>query len=183
MILSRNISFATSLVLTAIIAAGLGYYAGAAHVPEARITAGPTASAPQTEPDTSAFPGPFAGEMMRVVDGDTFKARVQIWFGQEITTSVRVRGFDAPEIKGKCAEESKAAQEATKMLREILASGPVTLHNIGPDKYFGRVVASVHVKLSDGRETDVAQMMIAAGLGRPYNGGTRGGWCEKVAGR
>jgi len=181
MILSRNISFATALVLTAIIAGGLGYYAGVAHVPETRTT--PPASTPQAELDASAFPGPFPGALVRVVDGDTFKARVQIWFGQEITTSVRVRGFDAPEIKGKCAEESKAAQEATKMLREILASGPVTLHNIGPDKFFGRVVASVHVKLSDGRETDVAQMMIAAGLGRPYNGGTRGGWCEKVAGR
>ena len=183
MILSRNIGFATALVLTAVTAASLGYYAGAAHVPETRITAGATASAPQPEPGTSAFPGPFAGEIMRVIDGDTFKARVQIWFGQEITTSVRVRGYDAPEIKGKCAEESKAAQEATGMLREILASGPVTLHNIGPDKYFGRVVASVQVKLSDGHETDVAQMMIAAGMGRPYNGGTRSGWCEKVAGR
>ncbi len=181
MILSRNIGFATALVLTAIMAAGLGYYAGVAHVPETRST--PPASTPQTELDASAFPGPFAGAIVRVVDGDTFKARVQVWFGQEITTSVRVRGFDAPEIKGKCAEESKAAQEATHMLREILASGPVTLHNIGPDKYFGRVVASVHVKLSDGRETDVAQMMIATGMGRPYNGGTRGGWCEKVAGR
>jgi len=183
MILSRNIGFASALVLTAIMAAGLGYYAGTVHVPETRITAGPTASAPQPAPDTSAFPGPFAGEIVRIVDGDTFKARVQIWFGQEITTSVRVRGYDAPEIKGKCAEESNAAQEATGMLREILASGPVTLHNIGPDKYFGRVVASVHVKLKDGVDTDVAQMMIAAGMGRPYNGGTRGGWCEKVAGR
>ena len=67
------------------------------------------------------------------------------------------------------------------MLREILSSGPVTLHDIGPDKYFGRVVAQVHVKLKDGIDTDVAQMMIAAGLGRPYNGGTRGSWCEKVA--
>ena len=181
MILSRNIGFATALVLTAVTAAGLGYYAGVAHVPETHTTT--DRSAPQPAPDTSAFPGPFTSEIVRVVDGDTFKTRLQVWFGQEMTTSVRVRGFDAPEIKGKCAEESKAAQEATKMLREILASGPVTLHDIGPDKYFGRVVASVRVKLSDGRETDVAQMMIAAGMGRPYNGGTRGGWCEKVAGR
>ena len=179
MVLSRNMGFATALVLTAVTAASFGYYAGVTHAPDMRIT--PSPSAPQSTPIASAFPGPFAGEIVRVVDGDTFKARVQVWFGQEITTSVRVRGFDAPEIKGKCAEESKTAQEATNMLREILASGPVTLHNIGPDKYFGRVVASVHVKLKDGVDTDVAQMMIAAGMGRAYNGGTRGGWCEKVA--
>lgn len=181
MILSRNIGFATALVLTATIAASLGYYAGVRNAPEMRIA--PSASVQAATPNVSAFPGPFASEIVRVVDGDTFKARVQVWFGQEITTSVRVRGFDAPEIKGKCAKESKAAQEATNMLRDILSSGPVTLRTIGPDKYFGRVVASVHVKLGDGIETDVAQMMIAAGMGRPYNGGTRGGWCEKVAGR
>jgi endonuclease YncB( thermonuclease family) len=179
MILSRNMGFATALVLTAVTAASLGYYAGISHAPDMRIM--PNPSAQQSAPNASAFPGPFAGEIVRVVDGDTFKARVQVWFGQEITTSVRVRGFDAPEIKGKCAEESKAAQDATDMLREILASGPVTLHHIGPDKYFGRVVAHVHVTLKDGVETDVAQMMIAAGMGRPYNGGTRASWCEKVA--
>ncbi len=178
MILSRNIGFATSLVLTACGAGAIGYYAGVTHAPELRITSVQTS---QPLPVAAGFPGPFRSEIVRVLDGDTFRARVQVWFGQEITTSVRIRGFDAPEIKGKCAEESKAAQEATDMLRDILSGGPVTLHNIGPDKYFGRVVASVQVKLKDGVETDVAQMMIAAGMGRPYNGGTRGGWCEKVA--
>ena len=177
MILTRNIGFASMLILTACGAGAAGYYAGSMRAPETRASRDPA----QTAPMSAGFPGPFASDMMRVVDGDTFKARVPIWFGQEITTSVRVRGFDAPEVKGKCAEESKAAAEATDMLREILSSGPVTLHDIGPDKYFGRVVAQVHVKLKDGIDTDVAQMMIAAGLGRPSNGGTRGSWCEKVA--
>ena len=180
MILSRNIGLATALVLVASIAASLGYYAGALQAPELRATPMQTA---HHAPVAAGFPGPFSSDILRIIDGDTFKARVQVWFGQEITTSVRIRGFDAPEIKGKCAEEINAAQQAADMLRDILESGPVTLHNIGPDKYFGRVVASVHVKLKDGIETDVAHMMIAAGMGRPYNGGTRGGWCEKIAGR
>jgi endonuclease YncB( thermonuclease family) len=180
MILSRNIGTATALVLTASIAGSIGYYAGATHAPETRVL---PMDAQHHAPVTTGFAGPLPSEIVRIVDGDTFKARVQVWFGQEITTSVRVRGFDAPELKGKCAEEIKAAQEAADMLREILSSGPVTLRNIGPDKYFGRVVASVHVTLKDGIETDVAQMMIAAGMGRAYNGGTRGGWCEKIAGR
>jgi micrococcal nuclease len=180
MILSRNMGLATSLVLTACLAGGIGYYAGAAHAPDMRAIQTQNS---QHVPAAAGFPGPLGTEIVRVIDGDTFKARVQVWFGQEISTSVRLRGFDAPEIKGKCAEESKAAHEATDMLREILASGPVTLRNIGPDKYFGRVVASVHVTLKDGIETDVAEMMIAAGMGRAYNGGTRGSWCEKIAGR
>ena len=180
MILSRNLGFATALILTACAAGSLGYWVGASQTPDLRVSS----PSPLQRTTTSAgFAGPLASEVLQIIDGDTFKARLQIWFGQEITTSIRVRGFDAPEVKGKCADETKAAAEATQMLRDILGSGPVTLHDIGPDKYFGRVVASVHVKLKDGVETDVAQMMITAGMGRPYNGGTRGGWCEKVAGR
>ena len=182
MILSRDIGFATALVLTACVAGSIGYYAGSTRAIAPHQDLGPIVSSAQSRSNIG-FAGPLATEVVKIIDGDTFKARLQIWFGQEVTSSIRVRGFDAPEIKGKCAEEIKAAQEATHMLREILASGPVTLHDIGPDKYFGRVVASVHVKLKDGIETDVAQMMIAAGMGRPYNGGTRGGWCEKIAGR
>ena len=179
MILSRNIGLATTLILTACVAGAIGYYAGASRAPDLHVDQ----NAHQSSSTRAGFSGPMASEVLQIVDGDTFKARLQIWFGQEITTSIRVRGFDAPEVKGKCPEETKAAAEATQMLRDILASGPVTLHDIGPDKYFGRVVASVHVTLKDGVETDVAQMMIAAGMGRPYNGGTRGSWCEKVAGR
>lgn len=178
MIAARHIGFATTLVLTACAAGAVGYYAGQTHAPDMRIT--PTQTSHPIQ-QSAGFPGPLSSEITRVMDGDTFKARVQVWFGQDITTSVRIRGFDAPEIKGKCAEESKAAQDATQILRDILGSGPVTLHNIGPDKYFGRVVASVRVTLKDGIETDVAQMMIAAGMGRPYNGGTRGSWCDKIA--
>ena len=180
MILSHKINIATSLVLTALIAASLGYYAGMQqHAPEIYI---PSRTGTQTH-GNAGFSGPLVTNVERVIDGDTFKARLQVWFGQDVLTSVRIRGFDAPELKGKCAEEMKAAQDATDMLRDILNSGPVTLHDIGPDKYFGRVVASVRVKLKDGIETDVAEMMIAAGMGRPYNGGARGSWCGKVAGR
>ncbi len=179
MILSRNIGFAIALILTACVAGAIGYSAGASRAPDMRVEQ----KAPQRGSTRAGFSGPMASEVLQIVDGDTFKARLQIWFGQEITTSIRVRGFDAPEVKGKCPEETKAAVEATHMLRDILSSSPVTLHDIGPDKYFGRVVASVHVTLKDGVETDVAQMMIAAGMGRPYTGGTRGSWCDKVAGR
>ncbi|HAP10121.1 MAG TPA: nuclease, partial [Afipia sp.] len=44
-------------------------------------------------------------EVVRVVDGDTFEARVHLWPGLEMTTRVRLRGIDAPEMKGACAEE------------------------------------------------------------------------------
>jgi endonuclease YncB( thermonuclease family) len=37
-------------------------------------------------------------EVVRVIDGDTFEARVRIWPGMDVTTRVRLRGIDAPEL-------------------------------------------------------------------------------------
>ena len=61
---------------------------------------------------------------------------------------------------------------------ELLAGQPAHQHsvqitNVKHGKYAGRVVADVLVggkKLSD--------MLIAEGLGRPYEGGRRESWCQ-----
>jgi endonuclease YncB( thermonuclease family) len=36
-------------------------------------------------------------EVLRVLDGDTFEARLHLWPGLEVTTWMRLRGIDAPE--------------------------------------------------------------------------------------
>jgi hypothetical protein len=40
----------------------------------------------------------YRADVLRVIDGDTFEARVRIWSGFEITTRVRLRAIDAPEL-------------------------------------------------------------------------------------
>ena len=58
------------------------------------------------------LPGPFAFELLEVIDGDTFRARVDIWLGQSVTVKVRLKGVDTPEMNGKCAAEKKLARQA-----------------------------------------------------------------------
>lgn len=112
-------------------------------------------------------------EVVRVVDGDTFEARVHLWPGLEMTTRVRLRGVDAPEIKGACADEFRMAEAAGEMLRALLADGDVAIFNIGPDKYNGRVVADAATR----RTPSVSSALLTSGHARPYQGGKRGGWC------
>lgn len=123
------------------------------------------------------IPGPLRVDDLRIVDGDTFGARVRVWFGHEVRSLIRIRGFDAPERAARCVEEARRAAEATDMLAEILAAGPVRVSSISGDKFFGRVVADVSVRLRDGHEADVASLMLAAGHGRPYAGRRRETWC------
>jgi hypothetical protein len=38
----------------------------------------------------------YRADVLRVIDGDTFEARIRIWSGFEITTRVRLRAIGAP---------------------------------------------------------------------------------------
>jgi endonuclease YncB( thermonuclease family) len=65
------------------------------------------------------------------------------------------------------------ASLATAALAARLATGGVTLSDVGRDKYGGRVVARVR----DAGGRDVAAALAAAGLVRPY-AGRRPDWCS-----
>jgi endonuclease YncB( thermonuclease family) len=112
-------------------------------------------------------------DVVRTIDGDTFEARVHVSPELNLTTRVRLRGIDAPELKASCPQELQMAEAATGALRSLLGEGDVTIFNIGPDKYSGRVVAEVATR----RTGNVSTAMLAAGHARRYGGGHRNGWC------
>lgn len=116
--------------------------------------------------------GPVAAEVVSIYDGDTLTVQANPWPSAYIRTSVRVLGVDAPELRGKCEAEKAAAIAARDRLAELVAGRTVSLVNVEPDKYGGRVDAIVMV---DG--TNVADLLIAEGHGRPYHGQRRQGWC------
>jgi endonuclease YncB( thermonuclease family) len=81
----------------------------------------------------------YPTEVLRVIDGDTFEARVRIWSGFEINTRVRLRALDTPELHARCASEYLKAEAARGALQRILSAGGVTVSQVGPDKYRGRI--------------------------------------------
>ncbi len=104
------------------------------------------------------FEGPYQAELVNVVDGDTFEARIRIWFGQE-------------------------AKEA---LADFLVLGQIILSDVAMDKYGGRVLANVMIDAPDPASQaattthdNIASLMLRANLARPYFGGRREGWCEE----
>lgn len=116
-------------------------------------------------------------EVIRAIDGDTFEARVHLWPGLDMTTRVRLRGIDAPELKAGCPQELDMARTASDALDAMLAQGEVTIFNIGPDKYNGRVVADAATK----QTPNVSAALLASGYARSYGGGRRSGWCASAS--
>lgn len=120
----------------------------------------------------------YPAEVIQVVDGDTFVARVKVWPGLDVTTKVRLRGIDAPELHTRCAREEALARRAREALAAILAEGEVAIGHVSPDKYGGRVLATAATQ----RTPDVSAALLAAGLARAYAGGRRGSWCATAGG-
>lgn len=118
--------------------------------------------------------GRYPVDVLRVVDGDTFEARVHIWPGLDLTTRVRLRSIDAPELKAKCEPERLRAEAARDTLRTILNERDVSIWSVGPDKYFGRIVAEASTRKTE----NVSAAMRGRGVARDYAGGRRTGWCD-----
>ena len=119
--------------------------------------------------------GPVSAVVLRVIDGDTIAIRARIWIGQSVETKVRIAGVDTPELRGGCALEIELAIAARDLVVRVLGDQPATLRDVRYDKYGGRVLA--RVENNDGE--DIAALLIAAGLGRPYDGGKRRPWCDE----
>ncbi len=115
----------------------------------------------------------YPADVLRIIDGDTFEARVRVWPGLDVDTKVRLRGIDAAELHARCADELAKAEAARTALQKILASGGVTVSRVGVDKYGGRVDAAIATR----NTPDVSAAMLAGGYARAYNGGRRGSWC------
>jgi micrococcal nuclease len=122
--------------------------------------------------------GPVPAVVVEVVDGDTLRVRARIWLDQDVTTSVRLAGVDAPEMHGACRREREIARRAQAFVASQLApagdhGASVRLRDLRYGKYARRVIARVETAAG----LDLGAALLAAGLARPYDGGARAGWC------
>jgi endonuclease YncB( thermonuclease family) len=165
----------TLVVATAALALGLaiGALLGPRIATSAVSAHATTAAPPSATDERPAFRSSHPARVVRVIDGDTFEARVGVWPGLEITTKVRLRGIDAPELRARCPDEIAKAQAARDALSAILAEGAVGVSQVALDKYGGRVVADASTR----RTPDISTALLRAGLVRGYAGGRRESWC------
>lgn len=111
-----------------------------------------------------AAPARAVERVARVIDGDTLR--------MESGEVIRMLGVDAPEYghHARCAAERELAARARHLVVVAVERG-VDLDRRRQDRY-GRTLARVTVS-----GLDLALALIELGLGRPYRGERRGGWC------
>ena len=95
---------------------------------------------------TFAYDDVKISKVISVYDGDTIRVNIDSYpdiIGENIR--VRLKGIDAPEIKGKCQKEIDLAIMARDYLRNAInKSNQIELRNIERGKYF-RIVGELYV--------------------------------------
>lgn len=88
--------------------------------------------------------------------------------------SIRILGIDTPEIKGKCDEEKELALEGREVANNLFRNAEkIEFRGYKWDKYGGRILTEVYLD-----DQNYAELLMMAGLARPYDGGTKTSWCE-----
>jgi endonuclease YncB( thermonuclease family) len=104
----------------------------------------------------------YYAQVLRVIDGDTFEALVDLGFGISQKFKVRLDGIDTPEVK------TDAGKKAKEFVRQLIEGKEVTLIEGGTEKY-GRALAKV--ELVDGR--DLTRYLVEQNVGIEYHGGKK----------
>ena len=104
----------------------------------------------------------FNGQVIRVIDGDTFDALVDLGFHVITTQRFRMLGIDAPE-KG-----TPGANEATAYLSSQILNKNVVIQSYKGDS-FGRWLATVWLKDDTNQDSSINGEMIKLGLAKVYS--------------
>ena len=109
------------------------------------------------------------GKVIRVYDGDTFTmiSKLPYTEGPIYRFSVRMKGIDSPEIKGKTVNEKELAKKSRDALSNLILGKIVILKNVSTEKY-GRILADVYI-----RDMCVNEWMLEYNFAVKYDGGTK----------
>lgn len=108
----------------------------------------------------------YPAELVKVVDGDTIDAIIDIGFDIFLKKRIRLWGINAPETRSKDKDEVKAGKRTKRRLKEILdlSDGKfmIVIHGRGK---FGRYLGEIYVEQY---KESVNKTLIIEGLAKEY---------------
>ena len=117
----------------------------------------------------------YKATLMRVVDGDTIDAEIDLGFKIFIKERIRLMGIDTPESRTRNLAEKSWGKAASARLSELLAEadGKFTLVTKMQKKgKFGRILGTIQVSTKDGI-VDANQVLMNENFAIPYTGGNK----------
>ena len=114
---------------------------------------------------------------LKVVDGDTIDAEIDLGFDIKVKKRIRFMGINAPESRTRDLEEKAkglAAKDRVKALLEGCCNIKLKSHGVGK---YGRCLGELFVDTVDGKECltleSINELLIKEGHAVEYHGGKR----------
>ena len=114
---------------------------------------------------------------LRVIDGDTIDAEIDLGFDVKIKKRIRFMGINTPETRTKDLEEKAKGLAAKDRVKQLLdGCENITLNSHGVGK-FGRCLGEIMLDMVDGQEkltlVSLNELLIKEGHAVEYHGGKR----------
>ena len=111
--------------------------------------------------------------VLKVVDGDTIDASIDLGFDISLSKRIRLAGIDAPESRTTNLKEKALGLETKEWLKKTLEDAKdILIKTEKPDstEKYGRIIG--HLFVND-QETSLNNQMIAEGYALEYEGGKK----------
>lgn len=109
-------------------------------------------------------------EVLKVVDGDTIDALIDLGFDIMYKSRIRLAGIDTPESRTRDSDEKALGLESKKYLAEALKSSKkivVRTERMNSTEKFGRVLGWIYL---DDNSNSINNVMIKDGYAWEYTG-------------
>ena len=112
----------------------------------------------------------YKARVLRIVDGDTVDALIDIGFDVWVKKRIRLHGINTPESRTKDLVEKKAGLAAKEQLKDLIEANDweVRLKSHGVGKY-GRCLGEIFTD----EEISLNRKLIKEGHAKEYFGGAR----------
>jgi len=120
----------------------------------------------------------YNATLVRVVDGDTVDAMIDLGFDIQVKKRIRLAGINAPESRTRNKVEKKLGLAAKERLIELMegAANVFELESKEIGKY-GRVLGIIYINKLSGKDTItqacINEMLVSEGHATEYDGGKR----------
>tara|TARA_R110002012_G_scaffold2124_8_gene10182 strand:+ start:2803 stop:3162 length:360 start_codon:yes stop_codon:yes gene_type:complete len=113
-------------------------------------------------------------KVVRVIDGDTIDASIDLGFDVSVKKRIRFMGINTPESRTRDLEEKARGLAAKARVQELLEEADeiqLTSHGVGK---FGRCLGELHLSNKDGLTMiNLNNKLIEEGHAVEYHGGKR----------
>ncbi len=107
----------------------------------------------------------YNATLIRIIDGDTVDAMIDLGFNVWIKKRIRLYGIDAPETRTKNLDEKAAGMKTKERLSQIMneCEGKFVLRSHGVGKY-GRCLGTILIN-----NNNINNLLVKEGLAEEYS--------------